>query len=556
MNIVVIGASAAGMKTACRVRRIMPKASVKVIEKGKYISYSACGLPYFLSGDVDSFRELTTTAYDVEKTPEFFRDTKGVEVLTEISADRIDTKSMTVHCTDLKNNKALELKYDRLVLAVGAEPVIPNIPGVDSPGVHTFANPSDAMTLRKALETRQIERVAVVGAGFIGCELAEAFSALWGAEVCLFEQKEQVLPGILDPETARIVELEMKREDIEIHLSSEITGIDTEDDKLSVGTKSGVHEDFDRIIIASGIRPRTDLAKTAGIHIGEIGGIKVDDRMRTNIENIFAAGDCVESVSAVSGRPGIFALGSLANRMGRVAANVIAGQQDYFGPVSGSCCLKVFDMNVASVGLTAKAAEDAGFNVGEAWGVFTDKLHYYPEYNEISVKIVFDKTSGKLLGVQAVGKGDVIQRIDSASLMIKSGMTIDDMRNFEPAYAPPYANALDPLHFLAYSASVIIEEGTTIFNPLLLNEKAPGTVILDVREPVEIKEKPLEIESVEIITIPLTELRNNIVKIPSNKKLTILCQRGSRSAETARILKEYGFTDIQVMGGGLAFFHG
>ena len=553
MNIVVIGASAAGLKAACRARRLLPDAKVKVVEKGKYISYSACGLPYFLSGDVDSFRELNTTAYDVVKDPEYFLHTKDVEVLTETLAEHIEADKKVLLCCNLIEGESFSLKYDKLVIAAGANPVVPPIPGADLPGVYTFTKAEDAIELRKGLQTGQIGKAAVIGAGFIGCELTEAFTAMWGVETVLFEMLDRPLAKMLDPEMAAIVMREFSRNEIETHFGSAIKAIEGAGDTLKIITADGEFDGFDRVIIAAGVRPSVKLAETAGIVLGPLGGIKVDERMQTSVPGIYAAGDCIEVPQLLTGKSCHIPLGSLANRMGRVAGNNLAGKDDVFEPVVGSSCLKILDLNIAAAGLSFTGAKNAGFDPGESWGVFTDRVHYYPEMELLTAKMVFDRRTRQILGVQVVGKGEVIRRVDAVSSMIKERVTLEKVMNFEPAYAPPYANALDPLHFLAYAGIAGLEEGVRSFNPVELEKRASDTVVLDVRETIEIEEMPFPHPSKKLLIIPLTEIRARLNEIPAKTAVSVVCQRGTRSSEVVRILQENGWQDVAYLGGGLGF---
>jgi len=553
MNIVVIGASAAGLKAACRARRLMPKAKIKVVDKSKFISYSACGLPYFLSGDIDSFLELNKTAYDVVKDIDYFRQTKDVEILAQTEALKIDSSHKIVHCRTL-TGKTLSLPYDKLLIATGAEPVIPTIAGHNLPGVCAFNKAEDAIKLRKALQSGEIAKAAIIGAGFIGCELCEAFTAMWGVEVELFEILRLPLTKMLDEELGTIALREITNNGVETHFNCRIEKIDLEGDKLSIHTGRQSFKGFDRVIFAAGVKPSVQLALAAGVEIGWSGGIKVDRHLHTNIPDIFAAGDCVEVTHILTGQPLHLPLGSLANRMGRTAGNNLAGGKDTFGPVAGAACLKLYDISLASVGLTAVAAREAGFQPGESWGVFTDRAHFYPEAQLYSAKMVYNIPSRQILGLQAAGKGDIIRRIDAASNMIKDGLTLERLLEFEPAYAPPFANALDPIHFLAYAAIASLDEGIESFNPLQLEKRSQEAVVIDVREEAEISEMPLNCPSQQFLTISLTQLRRRLSEIPQEGKIVVVCQRGTRAAEAVRILQEKGFKEVSYLGGGWGFF--
>lgn len=555
MRILIIGARAAGLKAACRARRLLPGASVTVIEESEYISYAACGLPYFLSADVEDFKQLTTTLYDVERNPDYFSAAKDVIVLTGMRAEKIDPDRKTVFCRNQTTGAAQDFSYDDLVLATGSSPVIPGIPGVDSPGVQTFTRPQDAIELRKAAAENQLTRVAILGAGYLGCELCEAFKALWGIETALFEIEDQVLPQMLDAETARVVELELKRQGVDLHLSARIAEIGNEKGKIELRTSDGLTlGGFDRLVIATGVKPRVDLAKTAGVTIGSSGGIAVNDKMQTNVPHVYAVGDCVELTSALTGKSCLLPTASLANHMGRVAANVIAGKEDSIAPICGALCLRVFDMNVAAAGLTAKSAKEEGFDVGESWGFFTDKPDYFPEFENISAKMVFNRASRRILGLQTIGKGEAIRSVDAAAVMIRAGMTLDQVKNYEHAYAPPYADVMDVLHYLSYAGIASIEENAPVVSPLDLERRATESVVLDVREPFEVEKKPFTFSCKQLLTVPFTLLRGRSHEIPGNECLTVVCSRGSRACEAVRILHENGIENAQYLGGGLGFF--
>ncbi len=556
MNILIIGAKAVGLKAACRVKRLLSQASVTVIDRGEHISLAACGLPYFMSGDIEQLTELLTTPYDVVRTPEYFTSAKGIEVLTGVRADQIDPDKCIVSSTELATDQKLDFAYDKLVIATGASAVFPPIEGIDLPGVMSFKDAEDAIALKQGAAQSQIEKAAVIGGGFIGCEVAEAFGALWGIDTTLIEMEQRILSQMLDAEMAHIAELELSRQGVNLFCGARVNAIKKDGDKLRLELKNGDHlQGFDRVVVSAGVKPRVGLAEDAGVAIGSTGGIIVDAQMRTNIPNISAAGDCVQLTHVITGKPCYLPLGSLANRMGRTAANAIAEKDDVFAPVCGAACLKVYDMNVAAVGLTARAAEKAGFDVGESWGYFTDKADYYPEYQNLSVKLVYDRVSQAVLGVQAVSKGDAIRRIDATSTMIRQGVKLKDIRDFEPAYAPPYATALDPLHYLSYIAISTIEEGITAVSPLDFEKIAEDFVILDIREPIEVKEDPLTVSYLGLINIPFTELRSRLDAVPKKDPLLVVCAKGVRSAEAVRILQQNDCENVRYVGGGLLFFN-
>ena len=367
IRIVAVGANAAGLRAAARAKRLLPDAAVTVIDRGKFISYGACGMPYLVSGDIEAADKLRETAYGVIRDPDFFRKAKGLEVVIQTEVERIDRESRRVICKSLLTGETKEYPYDKLILATGAKPIVPSgIPG-NNPRVSTFKILEDAIALRKALQTGQIKKVGLVGAGPIGCELAEAFTALWGAKAILFDAAPTILPAMLDPEMARIVETYMKGEGVEIHTDCPLLGVAESKEGVTVKTPKGDFE-VDHVIIAIGVKPDSTLAADCGLKIGKTGGIVVDEKMTTSDPNIFAAGDCVELKHLVSGKAVFLPLGSLANREGRVIGSNLGGGDERFGPVVGSGAVKIFDMNVSSTGLTTKAAAGSRLRCGRGVG--------------------------------------------------------------------------------------------------------------------------------------------------------------------------------------------
>ncbi len=555
MRVIIIGASAAGLKAACRLRRLRSDAKIIVIEKGEYISYAACGLPYYLSGDINTFDDLRKTPYDLIKDPDYFKAVKDVDVRINTEALKINREDKIILCRSSNDGSEFELEYDNLVIAAGASPVIPDIEGITLPGVNTFTRAEEAIELRKGCESRQIGKVAVIGAGYIGIELTEAFLSLWGIDVTLIEAKTTILPEILDCEMGQAVEKMLQSEGVEIHTGSCCESIIKEGDSLTVKIgKENLLNGFDRVIICTGVRPNSALTTESGIMTGEKGGIIVDEYMRTNDENIYAAGDCVEVKHILTDSTVNIPLGSLANRMGRAVGENIAGVKRKFKPVAGSSIIKAFDWNIGCTGLNINKAIESEYKPGEVWGFFEDKAHYYPEPLPIMIKLIFDLETRKVLGVQAVGEGDIIRRIDSLAALILNSAEIDDIIDFEPAYAPPYGGPIDPLHYLAYTAESVIAERTAILHPESIKSfKNDGAVFLDVRSEGEIETNPLPDNITDKYSIPLHELRSRIKELPVGKDYIVLCQKGMRSYEAALVLKESGINNTAFIGGGMLF---
>ncbi len=544
IRIVAVGANAAGLRAAARAKRLLPDASITVIDRGKYISYGACGMPYLVSGDIEAVDMLRETAYGVIRDPDFFRKAKGLEVVIQTEVERIDREARKVLCKSLLNGETIEYPYDKLILATGAAPIMPSGIPEDSTRVSTFKILEDAVGLRKALQTGQIKKVGLVGAGPIGCELAEAFTALWGAKVILFDAAPTILPALLDPEMARLVETYMKGEGVEIHTSCPLLDVAESKEGVTVKTPKGDF-DVDHVIIAIGVKPDSRLAAGCGLRIGRTGGIVVDERMTTSDPNIFAAGDCVELKHLVSGKAVVLPLGSLANREGRVIGSNLGGGDERFRPVVGSGAVKVFDMNVSSTGLTTKAAEEAGFDVGAAWGSFTDKADYYPGAENLHLKLLYDKKTTRLLGLQGFSKGEVVKRVDVFASLLRHNGKLEDLLDAEFAYAPPFAPAVDPLYSIACTARNELLEGIQSLPP---DADLSDRFIVDVRRTREASDRPLPEK--ETKNVPFEEFRVNCDQVPKDKDVVCVCSKGVRSSEAARVLKDKGCTSVKYVGGG------
>ncbi|MEK7826748.1 MAG: FAD-dependent oxidoreductase, partial [Thermodesulfobacteriota bacterium] len=449
-------------------------------------------------------------AYGVIRDPDFFRKAKGLEVVVQTEVERIDRAARRVVCKSLLTGETKEYPFDKLILATGATPVVPSGIPKNSPRVSTFKILEDAVALRMALQTGQIEKVGLVGAGPIGCELAEAFTAMWGAKAILFDAAPTILPAMLDPEMARVVETYMKGERVEIHTNCPLLGVVESKEGVIIKTPKG---DFavDHVIIAIGVKPDSTLAAGCGLRIGKTGGIVVDEKMTTSDPNIFAAGDCAELKHLVSGRPIILPLGSLANREGRVIGSNLGGGDERFGPVVGSGAVKVFDMNVSSTGLTTKAAQEAGFDVGVAWGSFTDRADYYPGFENLHLKLLYDRKTTKLLGLQGYSKGEVVKRIDVFASLLKHGGKLEDLLDAEFAYAPPFAPAIDPLYSIACTARNELLEGIQSLPP---DADLGDRFIVDVRRTKEASDRPLPEK--DTMNVPFEEFRVICDQVPKD----------------------------------------
>jgi NADPH-dependent 2,4-dienoyl-CoA reductase/sulfur reductase-like enzyme/rhodanese-related sulfurtransferase len=548
---VIIGGVACGPKTGSVLARRLPDAKITLFQKEKFISYGTCGLPYFASGDINSFEELTQTSYGLPRSPEFFKQTKGFDVIPESEVIAIDREKKFVTVKNLQTGETYEHGYGKLVIATGAKPNKPPFPVAESPRIKPFTRPEDAINFRQLAQTGQIGTAIIIGGGFIGCEVAEAAGGLWGIGVTLIEKENQLLPYVLDPEMAKIAERELERNDIKLLIGSTVERISLSPDKnplVSIKNHNALETDY--IFICMGVHPEVELAKSCGLEIGITGGIKVNEHLQTSDPDIYAGGDCIESINLVSGQPFYIPMGSLANRHGRVIAENLAGNEIEFGGALGSFLVKIFDYNIGTVGMTEFAASKAGVKVNTIWGSFPDKPDYYPESKTFTAKMVYDN-SEKLIGMQAVGKGDVMRRVDVFSATMQHRGTLDNLLDFEQGYAPPYSEALDPLYHLASGAKAQIK-GLHFVSPFGLDSIKESCLWLDVREKDEANAEPWPYaEKHQPMNIPLNDLRTKINELDKNKKVMIICKRGPRSYQAALILSQAGFTDINIIGGGV-----
>ena len=542
-KIVIVGASAAGLRCACRVKRLQPEWSVTVVEANEVFSYGACGMPYVLSGDIEELGVLRRTPYGTDRDADYFDAVKDVQVLAPWRATAIDPKERTLTIVGSDTERVLE--WDELVIATGASPrVLPGQP--DHERVRAFHVWDDVKPLKIGLMRGEIGEVAVVGAGLVGCEVAEAFASLWGADVTLIEAAPTPLPEILDSELGMVVAKHLESQDVKVMTGSPVEWFEPDDEGVTVHA-GGREIRVDVAVVAVGVRPRVDLAQEAGVSLGPSGAIRVDEQLATSVPHIWAAGDCAEVRHIVTGGSAYLPLGSLANRQGRVLGTVLAGGESSFGPIAGAAAVKVFDLNVASVGCTAFRLGADGLGVRSMWITAEDRAHYWPEAKVILLGMVYDPATRRVLGIQGVGEeGEVAKRIDVAAQLILGEGTIEDFIDIEHAYAPPYAPALDPLTVLACAAGNELD-GIEAESPLM---DLSAATVLDVRIDEERADHPIEAGAV--VEIEIGELRKRADEIPDDGPLVVVCAHGTRSAEAVRWLAGRGIS-ARYMGGGMSW---
>ena len=441
-RLLIIGGGAAGMSAASAARRLRPDLEIVVLERGPNVSFVLCGVPYFISDVIKNQESL------IVYTPEYFRTERNIEVHTGCEAKRIDSESRVVEFTDVSSRERAVLDYDKLIVAAGAQPIVPSIPGLALSGVFALRSLESGAAIKEFLGRRPVRRAAIIGAGYIGLEMAESLQVA-GASVTMIEASDSVLPGS-EPEIALLIEEELAANGVELLRQQLALSLepDAEATVERVITDSGEVE-ADMVLIAAGARPDPAIAREAGVDIGETGGIVTDEMMRTSIPDIYAAGDCVESRHLLTGKPIFLPLGTTANKQGHVAGENACGGRAVFPGILASLAFKVFDLEVGRTGLSHDQAKGAGFAPISAVVSFPSRSAFYPGSEMLTVKLVTDKRSGRLLGAQMAGRGVVAKRIDVVATALQAKMTLADVLNLDLTYAPPFANVLEGIQLAA-----------------------------------------------------------------------------------------------------------
>lgn len=555
MKVVIIGGVAAGPKAASKIIRMQPDTDVTIIEKGVLLSYAGCGLPYYISGEIKEQKELMETAAGVVRDAAFFLNVKNFKVKNSTEALEIDRPGKRVRIKALATGAESWLHYDKVVIATGATPVIPPIPGVDKKNVFTLHGVHDAEGIKALLAENRAKDVVIVGGGLIGIEATEAL-ATHGCRVTIVEMLPQIL-NMLDWDIACLVEKYMESKGVRVMTNTRALALESRegspDRTAFVQTDKG-NLPADMVILAIGVRPNTTLAKQAGLAIGDkTGAIQVDDHMRTSDPDIYAAGDCVECMDRMTGQPCYVPLGSTANKQGRAVAVNICGGNEVFPGVVGSSICKIFDYCAARTGMTERTARALGYDLITAMVPGSDRAHYMPEAKTLLMKIIADKKTGKLLGVQVTGPGEGAKRIDVAATAISAGMTLDQLAQLDLSYAPPYASAMDNLITAANVARNKRDGFMVGISAELVQKKivnGEDFVFLDVRSPQEYAQTHLPKSTL----IPLGALRKRLAEIPRDKEIITYCAISLRGYEASLILRAAGFKDVKVLDGGMAMW--
>ena len=558
-HIVIIGAVALGSKAAARFKRLEPESRVTLVDRDKRIAYSGCGIPFYVSGEVSELPELQSTTFHVVRDAAYFRKNKGVEVRTETEAVAIDRAARTVTLAHVPTGRREVLAYDQLVLATGSNPVVPPIPGRELAGVHTVHNLESAENIRSLISGGSVSRAVVVGAGFIGLEMAVALVDLWGVETTVIELREQILPGVIGGNLSLTALRHMQDKGVRFQLDDQVLGLEGDDQGrvARVRTKQG-EIPADLVIVAVGVRPNTELARAAGLAVSERGGITVDEYLRTSDPHIFAGGDCVEVDHLLTGGKTFLPMGSLANRQGRVIGDNLAGGASRFSGVVGSWCVKLFDMAAAGTGLTLQSARAAGFDVLSVHVSQLDRAHFHPDRGVMSLDLIVERETGRVLGMQGTAeRGDaLVGKVNVVAGLLPSGLKVEALTSLEAAYSPPFSAALDILNVLGNAAENILAGRNRTIQvdafAAFWKERENGTrCFLDCRERTDAKEETGAYPE-HWINIPQGDLADNVGKLPRDKGIVVICGTGARSYEALITLRHNGFQDVTSVEGGMS----
>lgn len=534
MKLLIIGGVAGGATAAARARRLSETAEITILERGPYVSYANCGLPYFVSRDIEKRSKLLL------QTPEGFESRYGVKVLVETEALEIDRKGRRVRARGPEGESWIS--YDNLILAQGGSPVAPAGPGCDAPHVFRLWTVPDMDRIHAYIEQAKPATAVVVGGGFIGLEMAEAFVQR-GMTTTVVELLPRVMSA-MDPEFGGLIASHLEAHGVRVVTGTGVAAVHA--DRREVELADGTRVAADLVLFSVGVRPELALARQAGLAIGAAGGLRVDEHLRTSDPHIWAAGDMNEIEHKVSGRTVRIPLAGPANRQGRIAASNALGATMRYRGALGSSVVKVFDATAAGTGLTERAARDAGFDAGSAIVVKDHHAAYYPGAKEMVLKILYDRKNGRLLGAQAFGEAGVELRIDAAAVALQGRLTVHDLAEVDLAYAPPYGSANDPLNVAAFVAENDLSGHSPLVSAaelqrLLAGPEAERPVVLDVRNLNEYEAGHLA----GALNIPVDELRFRLDEVPEGRPIVVHCRSGFRSHLALRILKENGWKDVR-----------
>lgn len=540
-KILIVGGVAGGASTAARMRRMDESAEIIMFERGEYISFANCGLPYYIGGSIEERSALLV------QTPEGMKERFNIDVRVQNEVLSIDREKKTISVNDIANNKKYDESYDVLVLSPGSTPLKPPIPGIDSPNIFTLWNIPDVDRIKSYVDHTKPQKAVVIGGGFIGLEMAENLYDR-GIEVSVVEMADQVMAPV-DFEMAQIVHRHMKQKKVNLYLGDGVQSFEYHNGLTKVKLQSGKIVEADIVMLSIGVRPQSELAKAAGLEINGRGGIVVSDKLITSDPSIYAIGDAIEVVDFIGGQKTMVPLAGPANKQGRICADNIAGKNVSYKGTQGTSVAKVFDLTVSSTGVNEKSLKRDGKVYGKDY--YTTIIHpnshagYYPGAIPMTLKLIFDM-EGKVLGAQNVGYDGVEKRIDVIATAIRFGGTVYDLTELELAYAPPYSSAKDPVNMAGFVGENILKGITKPFQWHEFENLSSDVVILDVRTPLEREMGYIE----NSINIPVDDLRDRMIELDKSKKIVVYCAVGIRGYAAARILEQNGFDKIYNLMGG------
>jgi NADPH-dependent 2,4-dienoyl-CoA reductase/sulfur reductase-like enzyme/rhodanese-related sulfurtransferase len=544
MKIIIVGGVAAGASAATRARRLSEEAEIILLERGPDVSFANCGLPYHIGSTIPEREDLLVAS------PEFLRQRFKLDVRVNSSVESIDRKKKTVRVRRLDSQKVYTESYDKLILAPGAAPLKPPLPGIDLPGIFTLRNLQDMDRIKSAVG--DVKQAVVVGAGFIGLELVENLVAL-GIDTSLVELQEQILPPFDREMTSPLVE-KLKEKGVSLFIGESAESFEKSDEGLLLRLKSGRSIPAQLVVLGIGVRPENQLAVDAGLGVGPRGGIHVDAYLQSDDPDIYAAGDAVEIKDVISGKPTQIPLAGPANRQGRLAADNVFNRKNPYRGTQGTAILSLFGLTAAMTGASEKILTNRQENFHAVYLHPKDHAGYYPGAKAMSIKLLFEKPSGRILGAQIVGENGVDKRIDVISVAIQAGMTVFDLEEMELAYAPPYGSAKDPVNMAGFIGAGLLRGDhpqIDVAALLLAKEKEKGPLLIDMRTPGEYEKG--HISGAE--NIPLDDLRESLDELPRDRELVVYCRVGQRGYLATRILIQKGFSVKNLSGGYQTFRH-
>ncbi|WP_291446952.1 FAD-dependent oxidoreductase [Desulfovibrio sp.] len=556
-KILIVGGVALGPKAASRCKRLMPDAEVTLVDENVYISYGGCGIPYYVSGEVQNLDDLRATPYHTIRDPEFFRAMKGVTVRNQTRALSIDRAAKTLLVKDVVSGKEEKLPYDKLVLATGASPRVPPVEGKNLKNVLSLTRLEAADAIRTACQEGKVNEAVIVGGGFIGLEAAVALADMWGVKVSVVEMMDQILPGVLSHSLARMAEHDCVSHKVDVYTSEKVLKLEGKDGAVSKVVTDKRELPAQLVIFAAGFIPNGRLAKDAGLDVAPFGAVVVDEHMRTSDPAIYAGGDCVAIRNIITDKLGYLPLGSMANRQGRVIGTNLAGGDATFPGYVGTWAVKLFEMSFCGTGLTVERARKEGYDAVGFSVEQLDRAHFYPEKNMMSLELVVDKPTRRVLGIQgACSAGDALKaRVDAvAGVLQYARPTVEDISNLEVSYAPPFASAMDVVNVVGNVADNVLAgrfkpvTGDQ-FMELWKNRDQNHIFFIDAR-PAKAGQA-VQARHPEWHSIPLEEIAARINEVPRDRPVALICNTGLRAYDSLLILARNGITDVVNSTGGM-----